>query len=239
MRVCAGQEREGHHRARGQHQLRAQAQVRGGGVYADLNRLLRDREYKEEHRTTLRAFFEEKQRTRPGLLEEHFLDVVDSAAEVDVLFVTGMRDAAPVAAFAHLVPHSRLVEVRVVAGEETRRARRGGRTDDGGGEAPLTMDYRPSFVFDNETAGEAEAERIEMGRDAIPRGAGVVVVDDVLASGETLCAVLRLLREAGGGADQVSVAVVAEFPAHRGRELLRRCGFGGVNVQSLLVFGGA
>mgnify|MGYP006902571800 FL=1 len=33
--------------------------------------------------------------------------------------------------------------------------------------------------------------------------------------------------------------VVAEFPVHRGRELLRQRGFGGVNIQSLLVFGGA
>ena len=33
--------------------------------------------------------------------------------------------------------------------------------------------------------------------------------------------------------------VVAEFPVHRGRELLRRCGFGEVNIQSLLVFDGA
>jgi hypothetical protein len=28
--------------------------------------------------------------------------------------------------------------------------------------------------------------------------------------------------------------VVAEFPVHRGRELLRQRGFGGVNIQSLL-----
>lgn len=33
--------------------------------------------------------------------------------------------------------------------------------------------------------------------------------------------------------------VVAEFPVHRGREMLRKQGFGAVNIQSLLVFGGA
>lgn len=32
--------------------------------------------------------------------------------------------------------------------------------------------------------------------------------------------------------------VVAEFPLHRGGELLRQHGFGKVNIQSLLVFGG-
>jgi hypothetical protein len=32
--------------------------------------------------------------------------------------------------------------------------------------------------------------------------------------------------------------VVTEFPAHGGRNLLRQRGFGKVNIQSLLVFGG-
>ena len=78
-----------------------------------------------------------------------------------------------------------------------------------------------------------------MDRDVVPRGASVVVVDDVLATGKTLCAVLQLLDEAGIGAEDVSVMAVAEFPVHCGRELLRRRGFGRVNIQSLLVFGGA
>jgi hypothetical protein len=51
--------------------------------------------------------------------------------------------------------------------------------------------------------------------------------------------VLQLLDEAGIGAEDVSVMAVAEFPVHCGRELLRRRGFGRVNIQSLLVFGGA
>ena len=67
----------------------------------------------------------------------------------------------------------------------------------------------------------------------------MVVVDDVVATGKTLCAVLQLLGEAGIGAEDISVMAVAEFPVHRGRELLRRRGFGRVNIQSLLVFGGA
>ena len=77
-----------------------------------------------------------------------------------------------------------------------------------------------------------------MDRNVIPRGASVVVVDDVFATGETLCAILRLLDEAGIGAEDVSIMAMAEFPVHRGRELLRRRGFGGVNIQSLLVFDG-
>lgn len=53
------------------------------------------------------------------------------------------------------------------------------------------------------------------GRDVVPRGASVLVVDDVLATGETLCAVLQLLGEAGVGAEDVNVMVVAEFPPSR------------------------
>lgn len=78
-----------------------------------------------------------------------------------------------------------------------------------------------------------------MGWGLIPSGASVVVVDDALATGKTLCAVLRLLDEAGIHAEHVNVMVVAEFPVHRGRELLRRRGFGGAKVQSLLVISGA
>jgi adenine/guanine phosphoribosyltransferase-like PRPP-binding protein len=64
-------------------------------------------------------------------------------------------------------------------------------------------------------------------------------VDDVLATGKTLYAVLQLLDKAGIGAEDISVMAVAEFPVHRGRELLRQRGFGRVNIQSLLVFDGA
>ncbi|KAG6116716.1 hypothetical protein E4U14_008421 [Claviceps sp. LM454 group G7] len=81
-------------------------------------------------------------------------------------------------------------------------------------------------------------KRIEIGRGVIPTGASVVVVDNVLASGTTLCAVLELLREAGVDADNVHVMVVAEFPTHRGREELRQRGFGRVKVQSLLILDG-
>jgi adenine/guanine phosphoribosyltransferase-like PRPP-binding protein len=85
-----------------------------------------------------------------------------------------------------------------------------------------------------------EEKRIDISRDAVREGGMAVVVDDVLATGTTLCAVLRLLtREVRVKVEDVTVLVVAEFPFHRGREMLRREGFGGVRVQSLLVFGGA
>ncbi|OCL08570.1 phosphoribosyl transferase domain protein [Glonium stellatum] len=342
---------------------------------ADLSRLLGDRAYKEQHRPALTAFFQEQVRQRPRLPEEHFLNVVRSAVDVDVLLITGMRDEAPVAAFSHLVPDSRLLEVHVQASGQTRRIRRGdhggdddsndNNKDSNNSRSNLTaLDHCPSLIFDNDTAGDDAAKRfaeysllpffhedlqelanmarpvpdfpcpgiefrhvlgisqqpgglalctsllqthftgdwakvdvvacceagglvyasalasrvdvplvlireagklppptisvikppshisslasndskekrIEMERDVVPRGASVVVLDDVLATGETLCAVLRLLDEAGISAEDVSIMAVAEFPVHRGRELLRRRGFGRINIQSLLVFGGA
>ncbi|KAL7625173.1 hypothetical protein AAE478_004388 [Parahypoxylon ruwenzoriense] len=343
----------------------------------NLDRLLWDRAYKEQHRPALTTFFQDQVRQRPRLPEEHFLSVVYGAVDVDVLLITGMRDEAPVAALSHLVPDSRLLEVRINASKETRRVRREccGDDDDGddgddnkdnkNGRSNLTaLNYRPSLIFDNGMTGNEAAkrfaeryllpfvhedlqrlanmvrpvpnfprpgiefrhvldisqqpggldlctsllqthftgdwakvdvvacceaggfvfasalttlvnlplvliraagklppptvsvtkspshisssasndsreERIEMNRDVVPRGASVVVVDDVLATGKTLCAVLQLLVEAGISTEDVSVMVVAEFPVHCGRELLRQRGFGGVNIQSLLVFGGA
>ncbi|KAN0098189.1 hypothetical protein V8E51_013852 [Hyaloscypha variabilis] len=342
---------------------------------ANLNRLLRDRVYKEQHRAALTKFFQEQLRQRPRLLEEHFLEVVSGAVDVDVLLITGMREVAPVAALSHLVPDSRLLEVHVQASEKTRQLRIGCHGGDGDGDddnkdssnsgSNLTaLDYRPSLTFGNETTGKVAADRfaeqylipfvhedlqrlanmvhqvpnfprpgvdfrhvlgiaqqpgglalctsllqthftgdwakvsavacvevggivyasalalrvdvplvlireagklplptisvikspshisslasnslkerrIEIERDVVPRGASVVVVDDVLSTGETLCAVLQLLEKAGIGAEDISIMVVAEFPVHRGRELLRQRGFGRVNIQSLLVLGGA
>jgi adenine phosphoribosyltransferase len=81
-------------------------------------------------------------------------------------------------------------------------------------------------------------KRIELGERVIPIGSSVVIVDDVLATGRTLCAVLQLLVKAGFVIKDLHVMVVAEFPNHQGRELLRQHGFGGVKIQSLLVFGG-
>lgn len=342
---------------------------------ADLGRLLWDRAYKEQHRPALTAFFKEKVRERQNFAEEQFLNVARVAADVDVLLITGMRDEAPLAAFSHLVPECRLIEVYVQASEQRRRSR-GGRGDGDGsdkaseGDAkqsePTALSYRPSLIFINDMAGSEAAEkfakqqllpflhhnlqdladmvrmvpnfprqgidfrhvlgiaqerggldlcasllkshfaghwdmvksvaccetggyifasvlaqqvdvplllirgsgklppptvsvtkhlsyissattndpsegRVEMELHRVPRGEGamVVVVDDVLSTGKTLCAVLQLLEMAGVRSENVIVMVLAEFPIHRGRELLRQSGFGRTSVQSLLVFGGA
>lgn len=342
---------------------------------ANLERLLRVRDYKEAHRPALTAFFQSQVQRRPRLPEEHFLHGVRNAADADVLLITGMRDEAPVPSLAHQVPRGGLLEVRAEARQETRGMRRrnldtgrdsGGNEDEGGHDPKsdsTPSGHRSCLVFHNDTNGHEAAQafaerylvpffhedrqrlsrmvrcipnfpregiefrhvldiaqrpgglalctsllrghfagnwaevdvvvgceaggfvfasalaalvnvrlalvrqagklppptfsvercsshissmavrdttqRMEMERDVIPRGAFVLVVDDVLATGQTLLAVLRLLDKAGVGAERVAVLVVAEFPFHQGRKLLWQHGFGRVSVQSLLVFGGA
>jgi adenine phosphoribosyltransferase len=321
----------------------------------------------------LTAFFQSQVQLQPRLPEQHFLDVVYGAADVEVLLITGMRDEAPVATLSHLVPESRLLEIRIEASKETRQARRkchngddhSNNKDEKDSRSDLTtIDYCPSLVFDNDRADDkavkmfaehyllpftneglqrlarmvtqvsdfprqgigfrhvlgisqqpgglnlctsllkihfnsdwakvdalacceaggfvyasalalrvdvplvlireagklppptfsviktsshisslvstnSKEKQFEMERGVVPRGASVVVVDDVLSTGETLCAVLELLNEAGINVEDIRIMVVAEFPAHRGRELLRQRGFGRIDIQSLLIFGGA
>lgn len=329
---------------------------------ADLNRLLEDRDYKEQHRTALTTFFQNQVNERPQLPREHFLEVVHGA-DSDVLFITGMRDKTPVVAFSHLVPGSKLLEVRIEASEKIRRVRRGLETS--GATDEKAEKHTPSITISNNAEGKSAAiaafnrhllplmlpslqrlrdivrqitdfpktdinfrhilgvsqtpgglslctsllqthftggwsqissivcvetggfifasalalkvdvplalvrERgklpppvvsmakdvshisgiagnkepnevmIEMEVGVIPKGGKVVVVDDVLATGKTLCAVLKLLIKAGVEMKNISVMVVAELPFHKGRELLYNEGFGSVSIQSLLVFGGA
>jgi adenine phosphoribosyltransferase len=104
---------------------------------------------------------------------------------------------------------------------------------------PTVSVIKPSSHISSLSSNNLQEKRIEMERGVLPRGASVVVVDDMLSTGETLCAVLRLLDEAGIGAENVSIMVVAELPVHRGRKLLHQRGYGKINIQSLLVFGGA
>lgn len=121
---------------------------------ADLDLLLSDRAYKEEHRPALSVFFQEQTRQRPQLPVEHFQNVVYEHSDVDVLFITGMRDEAPVATFSHLVPESRLLDVHVQVSEQLRRTRRELHSHDNDRDVSDSensdLEYCPNFVFNND-----------------------------------------------------------------------------------------
>ncbi|KAK7928863.1 hypothetical protein PG985_005861 [Apiospora marii] len=261
-------------------QKRAYAVVTG----ASFDRLLGDRLYKEQHREALTTFYQSQVLEHPKFTEKHFLEVVRSNDDVDVLFVTGLRDEAPVTILAHLVPDCKLLDVDVRTAKEIQRARRGFRDRNAtNGTDPEGAKYRcqkpdglaictnllmsqfhgnwgevdvvascetGGFVFASALAVRAHLplaliqqagklapplvsvrksqsyissladhflvsdreKRIEMDRHAVPEGASVVVVDDVLATGETLCTVLQLLGEAGLSPDKICILVVAELP---------------------------
>lgn len=365
---------------RDQHNITAQvARISDGTKHeyaaatgASLPRLLEDRAYKEQHRPAMTAFYADQVRRHPHLPQHLFRYMHTDVGDVDVFFVTGMRDEAPVASYAHVDSDRRFLEVKVTASKETRMARRGYPGGDDNCCKDLLdcsdRDNCPSLVFENENTTDADSvetfagtyilpfvqpegslqqlkdlvrsvpnfphwgfdfrdvlglsqhktsldlctslfethfagdwstvdaiascetsgfvfatalalrvgaslalireagkvppprisvskslshisalgvrhttgeKAIAIGRGVIRTGASVVVVDDVLATGKTLCAVLQLLAEARISADKITVMVVAEFPYHRGRQLLRQHGFGAIPVQSLLVFGGA
>jgi phosphomevalonate kinase len=112
----------------------------------DVARLLCDRGYKEQHCQALTAYFLARAEDHPNYPQESFLKLVHDNAGVDVLFVTGMRESWPVAAVAHLVPGTRVVEIRIQTDEETRRAR--GATTEG---HPY---HRRGLIFDNHVMGE-------------------------------------------------------------------------------------
>jgi hypoxanthine-guanine phosphoribosyltransferase len=79
-------------------------------------------------------------------------------------------------------------------------------------------------------SNNSKEKRVEMERDVVLRGALIIIVNDMLFTRETLCTVLQLLNKAGIGAEDINIMVVAEFPIHRGRELLRRRGFNRINI---------
>lgn len=87
------------------------------------------------------------------------MDVVHAAADVDVLFVTGMRDEAPVAALSHLVPEVRPLEVGVNASMSTREVRRGCQGSDGHTDDHENSIGSPCLTFNNDTTGPEAVKR--------------------------------------------------------------------------------
>jgi adenine phosphoribosyltransferase len=74
---------------------------------------------------------------------------------------------------------------------------------------------------------EYSTDTLEMHEDAIAKGARVVVVDDLLATGGTAGATARLVEEEGGTVVKLAFVVELDFLAGRGR-------LGGREVVSLI-----
>jgi adenine phosphoribosyltransferase len=87
----------------------------------------------------------------------------------------------------------------------------------------------PGEKFTEEYALEYGTNSIEIHADAVDHGKRVLVIDDLLATGGTLAATLRLLARLG--ADVAGVAVLIELAALNGRALLP-----GVDVTSFITY---
>ena len=66
---------------------------------------------------------------------------------------------------------------------------------------------------------EYGSDTIEMHRDGVEAGQRVLIVDDILATGGTLVAAIRIVE--GAGAEVVGLSVLAELGALGGRERLK------------------
>jgi adenine phosphoribosyltransferase len=87
----------------------------------------------------------------------------------------------------------------------------------------------PGEKYSEEYALEYGTNTLEIHADAVGHGHRVLVVDDLLATGGTIAATLRLLEKLG--ADVVGTAVLIELEALGGRAVLP-----GVEVTSLIKY---
>lgn len=76
----------------------------------------------------------------------------------------------------------------------------------------------PAATYSQEYALEYGTDKIEIHQDAIPQGANVLVVDDLLATGGTAEAAAKLVKKAGG--NLIGMAFLIELEDLNGREKL-------------------
>jgi len=87
----------------------------------------------------------------------------------------------------------------------------------------------PGTTFREEYALEYGTNALEIHADAVGHGQRVLIVDDLLATGGTIAATLRLLKKLG--AEVVGVAVLIELAALNGRAAL-----GGADIRSYITY---
>jgi adenine phosphoribosyltransferase len=87
----------------------------------------------------------------------------------------------------------------------------------------------PAATYSEQYSVEYGTNALEIHADALPHGKRVVIVDDLLATGGTVAATMRLLKRLG--AFVVGVGVLIELEALGGRAILT-----GVEVTSFLKY---
>ena len=91
----------------------------------------------------------------------------------------------------------------------------------------------PWKVIGEDYALEYGTDRVEIHEDAVQRGENVLLVDDLIATGGTAFAAIKLLERAG--AKVVGCSFVIDLPDLGGADKLRALG---KEVKSLVAFGG-
>ncbi len=91
------------------------------------------------------------------------------------------------------------------------------------GFVPIRKPHKlPAATYSQEYALEYGTDKIEIHQDALPQGANVLIVDDLLATGGTAEAACKLVKKTG--ANLVGIAFLIELEDLNGREKLKDCG---------------
>jgi len=140
------------------------------------------------------------------------------------------------AAIARLAEPYRTEPLDLVAGIEARGFILAGAIADrlGSGFVPIRKKGKlPWKTVSQEYALEYGTDTIEIHEDALARGRRVLLVDDLIATGGTAAAGIRLLRRLG--AEIVGAAFIIDLPDLGGTDLLRK---DGIAVHTLMAFEG-
>lgn len=140
------------------------------------------------------------------------------------------------ACVGHLAERARAAGAELVAGMEARGFIFGAAVASslGLGFVPVRKPGKlPIATIGIDYALEYGRDRLEIDPGAIPSGANVVIVDDLIATGGTALAAADLLRQAGARVDHA--LFVIDLPDLHGAERLRGAG---VTVEALMDFPG-
>ena len=136
------------------------------------------------------------------------------------------------AVIEHLVSAYRPARVEIVVGVESRGFIFGGALAHGLGAGFVPVRKRgklPYRTIEEEYALEYGRDVLAIHEDAIRRGQRVLAVDDLLATGGTMSATLKLVERLGGAI--VGAAFLIELAFLKGRERLK-----GYPLESLIVY---